>query len=326
MVSRVYPVLRNNQILAFCLPFPSNEDGPVEPTATFPNIARDKTSLYAVSTNLTSATYTTRNNLVCIDRNGKDLWTVDLNVPEKTYFNGNSGSEFSRDGRVVWLYKPDQAYHGRAYDTVVALDAKSGEVLASSRLSSAGHGAEFHAPSDTNEMFLAVYEGQDGCCFYKLRLESGSIETVVFNLEGGSTYVLDVSLESNRFLTVCNGITLSICSLADGEVLKRVKLDRFGSKEAYEIESWVGGYLDDNIAVVSIRGETEDEEVDGKENEISEWNQYHLVNVHTGEVLGPPGPRTLDVTDILLLHDGSWLDETDGKFYRRVYRVAHTRE
>ncbi|MCU1423597.1 MAG: hypothetical protein JWN36_3248 [Microbacteriaceae bacterium] len=71
---------------------------------------------------------------------------------------------------------------------------------------------------------------------------------------------------------------------------------------------YAGGYVDDSTAVVTVAGETEDEE---------EWFHRYLVDPHTGEIR-----RRLDVPsahqyDFEPLGDGSWLSTTDDGRLRR---------
>lgn len=317
MVQKVLTRVKNAEILAFSISG-SAPLGPAEPDARFP-VLESVLQSTAVARHLDFAMYTTPHAVTCINRNGKELWRYSLDVPPNTrHFNGITECAFSYNDKIAWVYRPDQAFKGGDFlDTAIAIDATSGVELSSVDLGSSGHAASFYADSDGEHMLLGVGEGQDGGRLYRLRLRSGDNSTVElseFEFEN-APFLLDVCPDFSQFITVDED-SFVIRSYPSGDVIERIGLDEFGHEDAYYAQPWPGGYLDLNRAVVYISGETDDDEDEGWGRDG--WNQPQLIDVRSGEVLEPCGPRTEnDIEEIILPEDGSLLTEdSKGKWHR----------
>ncbi|EQL30519.1 hypothetical protein RJZ56_005485 [Blastomyces dermatitidis] len=82
-------------------------------------------------------------------------------------------------------------------------------------------------------------------------------------------------------------------SLRDGQTLGAIGVDEFDQDACY-IETNLGGYLDANLAIINVRGESEGS---GESSVDEEWNQLVLVDLHSMKAIRPIGPRTLDAED-----------------------------
>ena len=83
-----------------------------------------------------------------------------------------------------------------------------------------------------------------------------------------------------------------------GDVLFTLPVEAFGYDPEEAFVEWSGGYLPEDLAIVTLGGEGQNED---------EWFRYHLVDVHTGT---PIDEITVEVTnpyDLVPLGDGSWL-------------------
>jgi hypothetical protein len=90
----------------------------------------------------------------------------------------------------------------------------------------------------------------------------------------------------------------------DGAVVAQVSIEALGHDP---VDAFVE-YVDDSTAVVTVAGETEDEE---------EWFERYLVDPHTGEVRRRLDTPSAHQYDIEPLGDGSWLSTTDDGRLRR---------
>jgi hypothetical protein len=91
-------------------------------------------------------------------------------------------------------------------------------------------------------------------------------------------------------------------------VVARVPIEALGHEPLDAFIEFAGGYVDDSTAVVTVAGETENEE---------EWFERYLVDPHTGEIRRRLDAPSAHQYDFIPLGDGSWLSTTDDGQHRR---------
>ncbi|MEV5543316.1 hypothetical protein AB0L13_41495 [Saccharopolyspora shandongensis] len=281
------------------------------PVATFPVGAAIEPRSHAVAPNLLRAVYATADEMVCIDREGKTLWQLGFGPGAQEPYNAMASCEFSLAGTVVWLYMPDaMAGRGDGLDHWLAIDAETGSVIARTELDCAGHGGHQFAHPDGAHMLLDVGEGQDGSRVYRGRLDRDAIELTAYPWTDRS--LVSLAPDGHHFMTVHHDQEdVAFHTYPGGELLVQIAVESFGYDPDEAYVEWAGGYLDSETAIVTIGGETEDEQ---------EWYRHHLVDARTGQVHGTLGTQTRDAYDIEPLGDGSWLSTDDDDRLRR-----HTR-
>ncbi|MFE7335068.1 MULTISPECIES: hypothetical protein [Streptomyces] len=282
----------------------SGAHGTLEPAAVFRPRAGDEVVESAVRHDLERVVYTTLNGVVCLTRAGDPVWASDFEPRSDVRHGHRPGCALSADGRTVWVYRPD-AMAGRAgEDQWVVHDADSGVVLARRELGTVGHGGGHHVHPVDGSVYLDIGEGQDGVVVLRGTAEVvGGDGTAAF-----TTYpwhdrcLIDLAPSGRQFMTVDHGqADVSFHRHPDGEVLFTLPVESFGYDPEETFLEWSGGYLTEDTAVVTLGGESEDEE---------EWFRHHLVDVRTGT---PGGAITVEATgpyEMVPLGDGSWL--TDG--------------
>jgi hypothetical protein len=282
----------------------------VFPMAVFP-IAGPEPDSYAVAPGLSRAVYATTDRVTCVGRDGSLRWQRDFAAASTPWTPPPSRCDFSLDGAVVWLYRPDgMTYDGALTDTWLALDAGTGDVRARTGLDTAGQGAQHFAHPDGEHMLLDVGEGQDGTRVFRGRLDGDRIELVAY--AWGNRTLISVSPDGSHLMTVDHdNADAAFHTYLDGAVVARVPAEDLGHDEAF-IE-YAGGYLDDATAVVTVAGETGDEQ---------QWYERHLVDPVTGRVRGRLDAPSAGPDDFIALGDGSWLS-TDGEGGLRRHTPDH---
>ncbi|GAA3392745.1 hypothetical protein [Cryptosporangium minutisporangium] len=285
----------------------------VVPTVVFP--VTDEASLKpdscAVAPDLSHAVYATPNRVNCIDRDGSMLWQLDFPPVSSQRPNARNRCDFSLDGTVVWVYRPDGlARTGAGTDRWLAVDAGTGRILAQAHLDSVGHGSEHIAHPDGLHMLLDVGEGQDGSRVYRGRLDGDRIE--LFEYEWGNRVLVSMTSDGSHLMTVDHGnADAAFHTYPDGAVVAQVPVEALGYEPFDAVIEYAGGYVDDSTAVVTVAGETENEE---------EWFERYLVDPHTGEIrrrLDAPSGHPYDFEP---LGDGSWLSTDDGRLRRHILK------
>lgn len=111
--------------------------------------------------------------------------------------------------------------------------------------------------------------------------------------------LVDLSPDGHRFLTVDHAQTdLAVHAFPGGEVVFTLTVDDFGNDPDTVFLEWSGGYLTPDTLVVTLVGETEDEQ---------DRHRHYHVDARSGRVLGESDARTTDPDDLRPPGDGSWL-------------------
>jgi hypothetical protein len=84
----------------------------------------------------------------------------------------------------------------------------------------------------------------------------------------------------------------------NGDVLFTLPVEAFGYDPEESFVEWSGGYLTEDTAIVTLGGESQDEE---------EWFRHHLVDVRTGTLSGEFTVEASNPYELVPLGDGSWL-------------------
>ncbi|EER39773.1 conserved hypothetical protein [Histoplasma capsulatum H143] len=267
------------------------------PDINFPVSDRPESS--AISYDRMIAAYSTPTTLRCINRRGEVLWSYQFTDRTKGYMCYITQPEFSFDGRVVWLYRPDCGIWGEdCTDKLLAINAATGSIISQVDLGSTGHCARFLAHPNNQFMLLDVGEGQDGSPLFMFYLdEADSVQLTRCDWCVGYR-LLDISLDGTRCVSVDemqNRVILH--SLPSGQTLGTIEVDEFGQDASY-IETYPGGYCDDNSVIINVRGESEG----------SDWNQRFLLDAHAMKVIRPIGPQTEDAESLFLPGNGMFVN------------------
>ncbi|MGI5239618.1 hypothetical protein [Dactylosporangium sp. CA-139066] len=232
------------------------------------------------------AVYVTPDLVVCVDGRG-EVWRFEIAPPAKPRPGARAGCAYSLDGATVWVYMPDAMARDAGPDRWLALDGATGRLIDAAALPTVGQGARHFAHPDAVHLLLDVGEGQDGCCTYRARIDDGRIELHEYPWTDRS--LVAIAPDGRHFMTVDHGqADAAFHTYPDGDVVARVAVEALGHDPDEAFVEWIGGYLDVGTAVVTVAGETEDEE---------EWLQRYLVNPHTGAVLGRFESPSEDVSD-----------------------------
>ncbi|WP_319460876.1 hypothetical protein [Micromonospora sp. RTP1Z1] len=280
------------------------------PVAVFPIVEAVEVESHAVAPNLRRAVYATADEVVCVDRESKTLWRLGFGPGAEVPYNAAASCEFSLDGTVVWVYRPDaMSGRGDGLDRWLAVDTETGGVVAHVELDCAGHGGHQFAHPDGAHMLLDVGEGQDGSRVYRGRLDRDVIDLTAYPWIDRS--LVSLAPDGHQFMTVHHDQEdIAFHAYPNGEVLIRIPVESFGYDPDEAYVEWTGGYLDSETAVVTIAGETEDEQ---------EWYRHHLIDVRTGQVHGTLDTQTRDAYDLEPLGDGSWLStDHDDRLWRHT--------
>ncbi|MEU0564833.1 hypothetical protein ABZ297_05450 [Nonomuraea sp. NPDC005983] len=280
------------------------------PVAVFPIVEAVELESHAVAPNLRRAVYATADEMVCLDREGKALWRLGFGPGAEEPYNAVASCEFSLDGTVVWVYRPDaMSGRGDGLDHWLAVDAETGDVVAQAELDCAGHGGHQFVHPDGAHMLLDVGEGQDGSRVYRGRLDQDVIDLTAYPWTDRS--LVSLAPDGHHFMTVHHDQEdVAFHAYPDGEVMIRIPVESFGYDPDEAYVEWTGGYLDADNAIVTIGGETEDEQ---------EWYRHHLVDVRTGQVHGTLDAQSRHAYDVKPLGDGSWLTtDHDDRLWRHT--------
>jgi hypothetical protein len=273
-------------------------EGPLEPVATYRIESTSETPCadHTVSSNLRWAAYTTRNSVVCIDQESDMLWSSALE-PHSTQLWGHYPSCASfLDGTKLWIYRPDAMAGRRGHDMLVVLHADTGDLLAEAKLDTVGHRAELLQHPDGQHVLVCIGEGQDGAKMFRAALTDDGIN--LYSYGWTDRCLVDLASDGRRFMTVDHGRNdVAFHRFPDGEVMLRLPVTAFGYQEYESFVDWSGGFLNPDVAIITVMGET-----DGRE-----WRHYHRVDLHTGSPQGRFEPNSRDGCDFELLGDGTWV-------------------
>jgi hypothetical protein len=163
-------------------------------------------------------------------------------------------------------------------------------------------------------MLLDVGEGQDGTHVFRGRLQRDRIELVEY--AWGNRTLVSVTSDGRHLMTVDHdNADAAFHTYLDGAVVARVSVEDLGHDPDEAFIEYAGGYVDDDTAVLTVAGETGDEQ---------EWYERHLVDPATGRVRGRLDAPSAGPYDFTPLGDGSWLS-TDGDGGLRRHTRDHPR-
>ncbi|MFJ8990979.1 hypothetical protein ACIRQH_11430 [Streptomyces sp. NPDC102279] len=271
--------------------------GVLSPTATWRPSPEDDVVEYAVSADLQRACYTTLDAAVCLTADGVEIWRSQFEPRSGHKMGHRPGCVLSLDGSTVWVYRPDVMAGRDRPDQWAALDAGTGAVIAQADLRTVGHGGEQLPHPTDDHVLLDVGEGQDGSVVYRASLVEGRMELVRYPWD--DRCLIGLSPDGSHFMTVAHDQTdVALHTYPDGEVTFALSVDAFGHDPDEIYVEWSGGYLSADTVVVSLMGETEDEQ---------EWSRHYTVDVHSGRIHGQFDARTDNPYDIRPLGDRSWL-------------------
>ncbi|MFD9126943.1 hypothetical protein [Kitasatospora sp. NPDC059571] len=91
---------------------------------------------------------------------------------------------------------------------------------------------------------------------------------------------------------------VAVHAYPEGEVAFTLSVDAFGHDPDEASVEWCGGYLNPDTIIVTIAGETEDEQ---------EWFRHYRVDARAGRVRAEFDARGDHPYDLRPLGDGTWL-------------------
>lgn len=275
----------------------SDSWGMLSPAAVFELSPVDDVVHHAASADLRRAVYTTLNRAVCITRDGTEVWRSAFEPLSTTPYGHRPSCELSLDGTVVWIYRPDSMAGRNRPDQWVALDAGTGAIVAQADLETVGHGGGQIRHPAGEHLLLDVGEGQDGTVIFRGALDGDRLDLVRYPWD--DRCLIDLALGGDQFMTVHHdNVDVAFHAYPDGEVALQLTVEAFGHDPDEAFVEWSGGYLTPDAAIVTIAGETEDEE---------EWFRRYRVNLRSGEVEAEFDGHAEDLYDFVPLGDGSWL-------------------
>lgn len=271
--------------------------GVLSPVMVFRPSPEDDVVDHSVAAGLQHAYYTTLTAAVCVTADGAEVWRSQFEPRSDQRHGHRPGCVLSWDERVVWVYRPDAMAGRNRPDQWVALDAEAGAVIAQADLQTVGHGGQQLRHPASDEVLLDVGEGQDGSVIYRASLARGRMDLVCY--PWSDRCLIDVAPDGHHFITVHHEqADIAIHTYPDGEVKFALSVDAFGHDPDEIYVEWSGGYLSPDTAIVTLTGETEDEQ---------EWFRHYRVDVRSGQVRTEFDARTDDPYDIQPLGDGTWL-------------------
>ncbi|MGQ4363287.1 hypothetical protein [Streptomyces sp. SAS_272] len=271
--------------------------GVLSPVLVCPPCADGDVVDHAVAAGLARVYCTTLDAVVCTTAEGDEVWRSHFE-PRSAQRHGHRPScVLSSNGLVLWVYRPDAMAGRNRPDQWVALDAETGAVVAQADLQTVGHGGRQLLHPAGDEVLLDVGEGQDGSVMYRASLAGAEMNLVGY--PWADRCLIALSPDGHHFMTVDHEQTdVAVHAHPGGEVRFALSVDAFGHDPDEVHVEWSGGYLSPDTVVVTLGGETEDEE---------EWFRHYLVDARSGQVRSEFDARTDNPYDLLPLGDGSWL-------------------
>ncbi|MFJ4797195.1 hypothetical protein [Kitasatospora purpeofusca] len=281
----------------------AEDRGPLSPVLVCSPAPGDEVVDHTVAADLRRCYFATPDAVVCVAPDGVEIWRSGLEPESAPRYGHRPGCVLSPDGRVLWVYRPDvMAGRGRP-DQWVALDAGSGAVVAQADLRTAGHGGVQLPHAASGQVLLNVGEGQDGTAVYRASLTGTGTGTGtgldLFQYPWDDRCLIDLSPDGHRFMTVNHDQgDMAVHAFPGGEAVFTLSVDAFGHDPGDACLEWSGGHLDPDTVIVTVVGETEDEE---------DWFRHYRVDARSGRVRGEFDARGKDPSDIHPLGDGTWL-------------------
>lgn len=259
--------------------------------------AEDDIVDHVVSADLRHVYYTTPDAAVCVTADGAEVWRSEFKPPSDRRFGHWPSCVLSSGGRVVWVYRPDAMAGRDRPDQWVVLDAATGAVIAQADLDTVGHGGRQLVHRAGDQVLLNVGEGQDGSVIHRASVTEGRMD--VMRYPWSSRCLIDVSPDGRHFMTVDHDQTdMALHTYPDGEMTLALSVDVFGCDPDETVVEWSGGYLNQDTVIVTLAGETEDEQ---------EWFRHYRVDTSSGRVQAEFDAHVEALHDIEPLGDGSWL-------------------
>ncbi|NUS28196.1 MAG: hypothetical protein HOV70_02730 [Streptomyces sp.] len=270
--------------------------GVLAPVMTFRPVDGDDVVGHTAAADLRRAYYTTLHAVVCVTPEGTEVWRSTFEPRSEQRYGHRPSCALSTDGRTVWVYRPD-AMAGRGPDRWVALDGGTGAVLAEAELETVGHGGE-HLPHPAGDaVLLDVGEGQDGAAVHRATLTGDRLDLVRY--PWSDRCLIALSPDGSGFMTVDHDQgDVSLHTYPDGEATLTLRVEAFGHDSDETFVEWSGGYLTQDSVVVTLVGETEDEE---------EWFRHYRVDLRSDGTPTPFDAHAENAYDLHPLGDGTWL-------------------
>jgi hypothetical protein len=288
-------------------------DRALAPVARVPAPSSDGGLGWAVSADGSLAAVAGLDRTVVMAADGTVAWQRE-SVIKRQGLPQTPAVHIGRDGRL-WLYVPDG-------DHIAVLDARTGEEIDRTGLSSCIGAGEFVAHTDGVHLGLSVAQGQDGTNSYWLHLDEGRIivrelpgETLAGVAPSGVHYLdlphLGAQLAIRRFtddhiLASCAGNRIPGFELHDRPALGE------GAYGAPGLASWLwpsgyrpndgaGAYLDDDHVLIGVFTAAYDKDETELHLVLSTQSLRWVATVDYGRP-GPPPSNS-----IVPGHDGRWL-------------------
>ncbi|MBE8471910.1 hypothetical protein [Streptomyces justiciae] len=270
--------------------------GVLPPVMTWQPSAGDDVVGHTAGADLRRAYYTTLNAVVCVTPEGAEVWRSAFEPRSDQRYGHRPSCALSTDGRTLWVYRPD-AMADRGPDQWVALDAGTGAVVAQAELETVGHGGEHLLHPGGDVVLLDIGEGQDGSVIHRASLSDAGMDLVRY--PWSDRCLIALSPDGHHFMTVDHeqgDITLH--TYPDGESTLTLSVDAFGHDPDETFVEWSGGYLDQDTVIVTLGGETEDEE---------EWFRHYRVDTRADRTPTLFESHAENPYDLHPLGDGTWL-------------------
>lgn len=292
-----------------------NQERLLEPVATYSIGSHENELIHAVAPDLSRLVYATSHSVICIDQKGDAQWRYELEPRSTQYYVRRPDCVFSLDGTWIWVYRPD-AINDRGPDTMVILRASTGEMVARAELDSVGEGGQLALHRDGRHILLGVGEGQDGAKLYLAAL-SADLNSIKLYCYGWEDRVLiDISPDGSRFMTMDHGRDdVAFHAFPSGDVALRLPTEAFDDEDQEPLVGYTGGFLNSDTAVVTLAGETDDEE----------WHRHYRIDLRTGQSRGRFEAHSRDSYDFEPLGDNTWIvSDADGKPVRLRFSNGET--
>jgi outer membrane protein assembly factor BamB len=264
---------------------------------------------HAVHPDGTRAVFATRDALVCVDRDGTEVWRFDFSPSSPQAGIAQADCTYSRDGTAVWLYRPD-VYAGRGDDDCwFVLDASDGAVIGDAALPTfGGHGASQFVHPDGIHVLVDVGCGQDGSFVFLGRIDDGRLAWRPWpeadDPDFGTQCVVDVSADGRHVMAIeHDGCEVVFYDFATAEARLRIAVEEFGfdegGLESVYLTQEKSRIIDERIAVVQLYGETGEADEPGElESTSPEWSEagvgslsdfvaYQAIDFIDGCIIGP---------------------------------------
>jgi hypothetical protein len=250
--------------------------------------------------------YAVHDIVVRTEPSGAVVWSHDLGPSGSQRGLARSGVSLSHDGAIVWVYAADAIADRSDDDRLLVLDTRTGKLLASAALDSAGHGAKLLAHAD-GSLLVGVTRGQDGGILYLARFDDG--ELTVQELDGaldGDRVPCAFSSDGTRLLTCdyAGPDDVAVHSWPAGAVLamfttEELAPDSLDSEMA--VLEYGAGFLDDARVLVTVKCE------DDSEESVVEWAVPVVIDLASGTARALAASEPSQRQGPVALGDGPWV-------------------